>query len=92
MQNGSLVAFRDAYGIRPLALGKIDNGYAVASETCGLDIIDAEYLREIEPGEMAIITPNKLESHQLAIGQHKLDMFEFVYFARHDSRMYEPER
>lgn len=88
MHAGQLVAFRDAYGIRPLALGRLDGGFALASETCGLDIIDATYLREIEPGELAIITSKGLTSRQLANGQQKLDMFEFVYFARHDSRLY----
>lgn len=88
MHGGQLVAFRDRCGIRPLALGKLDRGYAVTSETCGLDIIDARYIREIEPGEMLIITADRLESRQLAQGQRKLDMFEFVYFARHDSRLY----
>lgn len=88
MHNGSLVAFRDACGIRPLSLGEIDGGYAVASETCGLDIIDATYVRDIKPGEMIVITNDGMESHQLAEGTHKLDMFELVYFARHDSYLY----
>ena len=88
LHNGSLVAFRDGHGIRPLALGKIEGGYALASETCGLDIIDATYIREIEPGEMIVITPDGLTSHTLTKGEYKLDMFEFVYFARHDSRLY----
>jgi len=88
LHNGSLVAFRDAHGIRPLALGKVEGGYALASETCGLDIIDATYIREVEPGEMLVITPDGLASHMLAESEYKLDMFEFVYFARHDSRLY----
>lgn len=88
MHDGQLVAFRDPCGIRPLALGKLDGGFALASETCGLDIIDATYLREIEPSEMVTITAAGVASRQLAKGQHKLDMFEFVYFARHDSRLY----
>lgn len=88
MHDGRVVAFRDSKGIRPLAIGKFDMGYAIASETCGLDIIDASYEREVAPGEMVIITKDGIESRQLADGDSKLDMFEFVYFARHDSQLY----
>ncbi|HUC95800.1 MAG TPA: amidophosphoribosyltransferase [Candidatus Saccharimonadia bacterium] len=88
LHSGSLIAFRDSCGIRPLALGKISGGYAVTSETCGLDIIDGTYLREVEPGEMVIISNGKIKSKQIVKGQKKLDMFEFVYFARHDSQLY----
>ncbi len=88
MHDGKLVAFRDACGVRPLALGKIDGGYALASETCGLDIIDATFVRDIEPGEMAVISSDSIQSRQLAKSSYKLDMFEFVYFARHDSKLY----
>lgn len=88
LHDGMVVAFRDPKGIRPLALGKFDGGYAVSSETSGLDIIDAAYEREIEPGEMVIITKDGIESKQIAEGENKLDMFEFVYFARHDSQLY----
>jgi amidophosphoribosyltransferase len=89
MHEDMVVAFRDPKGIRPLAIGNLyDGGKAVSSETCGLDIIDATYEREVEPGEMVIITRDGIESRQLADGEPKLDMFEFVYFARHDSRLY----
>ena len=88
MHDGMIVAFRDNKGIRPLALGTLDGGHAVTSETCGLDIIGAEYEREIEPGEMVIITSDGVESTQIADGEPKLDIFEFVYFARHDSQLY----
>lgn len=88
MHKGSLVAFRDAFGIRPLALGEMRNGYAVTSETCGLDIIDATYMREVRPGEMVIMTKDSLTSEIITEGQEKLDMFELVYFARHDSQLY----
>jgi amidophosphoribosyltransferase len=91
MHDDMIVAFRDAKGIRPLAFGSFaDNyGYAIASETCGLDIIGAEYEREIRPGEMLIITAgNYIESVQLAEPEYKLDIFEMVYFARHDSILY----
>lgn len=89
MHDDMVVAFRDPKGIRPLALGKFDYGYAVASETCGLDIIGAEYEREVEPGELVILTPDgAIDSRKVADGESKLDIFEFVYFARHDSRLY----
>ena len=88
MHDGSIVAFRDPHGIRPLAIGRFDGGYVVSSETCGLDIVDATYEREVEPGEVVVITNNTIESYQLAEPNPKLDMFEFVYFARHDSQLY----
>jgi amidophosphoribosyltransferase len=88
MHDGMMVAFRDRKGIRPLALGKLDGGYAVASETCGLDIINAAYEREVAPGEMVIITESGIESRQVDAGDTKLDLFEYVYFARHDSQLY----
>jgi amidophosphoribosyltransferase len=85
----TLVAFRSPYGIRPLALGKFATGHAVSSETCGLDIIGAEFIREVRPGEMVIISRDgSMESRQVAPGTEKLDMFELVYFARHDSYLY----
>lgn len=89
MQDGVLVAFRDRCGIRPLAIGRLSDGsYAISSETCGLDAIGALYEREVKPGELVVIDKTDLKSHQLAKGQEKLDIFEFVYFARHDSRLY----
>jgi amidophosphoribosyltransferase len=88
MHDGLVVAFRDPKGIRPLAIGKLENGRVVASETCGLDTIGAEYEREVEPGEMVIITKDGMESRRVADGEAKLDMFEFVYFARPDSYLY----
>jgi amidophosphoribosyltransferase len=85
MTKDTLVAFRDAYGIRPLALGRLEEGFAVSSETCALDAVGAAYLREIQPGEMVMIDKHGLEARQLAEGQQRLDIFEFVYFARPDS-------
>lgn len=88
MHDGVITAFRDPAGIRPLAIGKRDDGYVVASETCGLDIVDATYVREVDPGEMVIITKGGIESRSIAEGSPKLDMFELVYFARPDSVLY----
>ncbi len=88
-QDGALAAFRDPYGIRPLAMGSLkDGGTVFSSETCGLDMIGAKYQREVRPGELVVATPDGIESRQLAEGVAKLDMFEMVYFARHDSRLY----
>ena len=88
-QGDMMVAFRDPCGIRPLAMGtRSDGGIVFSSETCGLDMIGAEYQREVRPGELVIATPAGIESRQLAEENAKLDIFEMVYFARHDSRLY----
>ncbi len=82
---GKLIAFRDSKGVRPLSIGKLDKSYAVASETCAFDTIGATFERDVLPGEMVIIDNKGLTSHQIVDGQQKLDVFEFVYFARPDS-------
>jgi amidophosphoribosyltransferase len=87
MDATKLVAFRDKCGIRPLSLGIIDGGYVVASETCAFDTIGATFLRDIEPGEMVVIDQTGLTSYQVVKGDQKLDIFEFVYFARPDSML-----
>lgn len=81
----SLIAFRDECGIRPLSIGAMDGGYAVASETCAFDTIGAKFLRDVEPGELVVIDDKGLTSHQVVEGNLKLDIFEMVYFARPDS-------
>ncbi|MGA3214669.1 MAG: amidophosphoribosyltransferase [Acidimicrobiales bacterium] len=80
-----LVAFRDVCGIRPLSIGLLDEGHVVASETCAFDTIGATFLREVRPGEMVVIDDSGLTSHQVVRGNQKIDVFEFVYFARPDS-------
>lgn len=85
MNTEMLVAFRDEYGIRPLSLGSLHNGYAIASETCAFDTVGAKFLRDIEPGELVVIDSEGLKSHQITKGTQKLDIFEMVYFARPDS-------
>ncbi len=85
MDKNNLVAVRDSYGMRPLALGKLDKGYVVASETCALRTIGATFLREITPGEMIVINKKGLKSIRLAKPTPKHDIFEYVYFARPDS-------
>ncbi len=78
-------AFRDEHGVRPLSIGKSDHGYVVASETVALEIIGAELVRDVLPGELVILTDDKLESVQIAEGKLRVDAFEFVYLARPDS-------
>jgi amidophosphoribosyltransferase len=84
----SLVAVRDTYGIRPLSMGHI-NGVATvfASETCAFHTVGAELIREVNPGEMVIVTDKGVESVQIQPPKTKLDIFEFVYFARPDSQI-----
>jgi amidophosphoribosyltransferase len=87
MDQTKLVAIRDPYGLRPLSIGVLSGGFAVASETCALDTMGAAYLRDVMPGEMVVIDQRGLTCRQLAPGQQKLDVFEFVYFARPDSML-----
>lgn len=85
MGKNSLVAFRDECGIRPLSLGKLEDGYVIASETCAFDTIGATFERDIEPGELVVIDEDGLRSEQVRQPNLKLDIFEMVYFARPDS-------
>lgn len=84
-----LVAVRDAVGFRPLVLGRVKNAYVIASETTALDLIEAELLREIEPGEMVVIDEGGLRSSfPFAKKEQKRCVFEYVYFARPDSKLF----
>ncbi len=85
MSPKKLIAFRDECGIRPLSIGKFGDGYVVASETCAFDTIGAKFLRDVQPGELVVIDETGLKSHQVVPSRQKLDIFEFVYFARPDS-------
>ena len=81
-----VVAIRDPHGFRPLALGQLDGAWVVASETCAFDLIGAEYVREIEPGEMVRITEEGVESTYISPPiKHSYCVFEHVYFSRPDS-------
>ncbi len=84
---GSLVAARDPWGFRPLVLGKRDTTWYVASESCALDIIGAHIVRDVEPGEVLVITPEGLQSLRISrtVKRQHLCSFEYVYFARPDS-------
>ena len=84
----SLYAFRDPNGIRPLCIGKLpnDRGWVVSSETCGLDIVGAEYVRDVEPGEIVRFNDEGMHSEQgVVAGRRASCIFEYVYFARPDS-------
>lgn len=87
MTRDTLVAIRDGYGIRPLVMARLNGGYVFASETCALSPVGAEFIREVKPGEMVVVSKSGVESVQLSEPNQKLDIFEFVYFARPDSNM-----
>src|SRR5258708_3981948 len=94
MTEEAVVAFRDPHGLRPLALGELDDGglggsaYCVASESCAFDLIGARYLREVEPGEMITLTRDGFRSKIVAeADRHAFCVFEYIYFARPDSKM-----
>ncbi|MDR3051243.1 MAG: amidophosphoribosyltransferase [Oscillospiraceae bacterium] len=86
MSEGRLVGIRDPYGIRPLCLGRLGQGYALASESCAFDAIGAEFVRDVYPGEVLIIDEDGLHSLRVPTPlESRLCVFEFVYFARTDS-------
>ncbi|MCX6091206.1 MAG: amidophosphoribosyltransferase, partial [Candidatus Atribacteria bacterium] len=86
MSEKKLIAARDPWGFRPLSLGKLNSGYLVSSESCAFDVIGAEFLREIEPGEMLVIDENGPRSFFYAHSPRKaMCIFELIYFARPDS-------
>lgn len=89
MANDKLIAVKDPNGFRPLALGRLGDRYVLASETCAFDLIEAEYLRPISPGEMVVIQDNKISCHQIMEpGEKKQCIFELIYFARPDSYVF----
>src|SRR5258705_2771724 len=84
-----LIAIRDPRGFRPLALGRLEDTWVIASETCAFDLIDAQYVRDVEPGEMLVIDQDGLRSsHPLQEQKASMCLFEHVYFARPDSLFY----
>lgn len=86
MTSSRIYACRDKYGLRPLSIGRIGNGYAVSSETCAFDVIGAEYLRDIEPGEIVTIDSHGLRNRKYNTHcRHAMCAMEYVYFARPDS-------
>ena len=85
MDESTLYAARDAQGIRPLVLGRLERGWVVASETAALDIVGASVVREIEPGELIAIDEDGLRSQTFAEAKRKGCLFEYVYLARPDT-------
>ncbi len=86
MTANRIYACRDKYGLRPLVLGRLGDGYVVASETCAFDVIGAEYIRDVEPGEIITIEQKGVRSRRYSEYQrHAMCAMEYVYFARPDS-------
>jgi amidophosphoribosyltransferase len=89
MDESRVIAVRDKYGVRPLVIGRLPSGgWVFASETCALDIISADYIRDVEPGELVVADEKGLTSHTLFEPSPRLCVFEYVYFARPDSRLF----
>ena len=89
MYNDKMLVARDRNGIRPLCIGKLDEGYIFTSETCAMDLVDAEFIRDVEPGEMIIIENCELKSFKIAEKSPRHCIFEYVYFSRPDSRIFD---
>src|SRR6059036_76542 len=85
-----VLALRDPHGFRPLCIGRLGDGYVVASETCALDLVAAEFVRDVEPGEMVRIDPKGLRSRRVmpAATPARHCIFEHIYFSRPDSRVF----
>ncbi len=89
MDERTVFGARDPHGLRPLAIGRLEGGWVLASETAALDIVGAEYVREVEPGELVMLDDRGLRSIRYADSPRAaLCLFEFVYLARADSRLY----
>jgi amidophosphoribosyltransferase len=90
LSQGTLIAFRDAHGFRPLVLGRIHDDWVVASETCALDLVGATYVREVERGEAVLVDENGLRSIDAVepVNGGALCIFEFFYLARPDTRLH----
>jgi amidophosphoribosyltransferase len=80
-----LIGVKDPLGFRPLCIGKLNNHYCLASESCAFSAIGAQYLREVKPGEVVVINQNGLTSHQFSRKPASLCIFEYIYLARPDS-------
>jgi amidophosphoribosyltransferase len=89
LSEGTLIAFRDAHGFRPLVLGRREGEWIIASESCALDLVGAEFVREVRPGELVLVDENGLTSVDAVEPEAKaaLCIFEFFYLARPDSRL-----
>jgi len=86
LHNGALIGARDPLGVRPLVLGRLNEGWVLASETCALDIVSAEFVRDIEPGEIVVIDDTGIRSVKpFPATENRFCIFEYIYFARPDS-------
>jgi len=85
MNQNSLIAIRDPLGFRPLCMGRLDDCVVFASETVALDAVGAEFVRDIEPGEIVMASGSGVESYRVSPSKSAFCVFEFVYFARPDS-------
>lgn len=89
MTDQGVIAARDPHGFRPLCLGRFRDAWIVASESCAFDLLDAEYVREIEPGELVVLDHRGVTSYKpFSPTQPAMCVFEYVYFARPDSRIF----
>jgi amidophosphoribosyltransferase len=89
LSRNKMFAIRDRFGFRPLSIGKIKTGgYIIASETCAFELVGAEYIRDVAPGEMVIFENNEMKSIQLFKSTPKKCIFEYIYFARPDSDVF----
>ena len=81
-----VIGVRDPHGVRPLVLGKLGDAYILASESCAFDIIGADYVRDIDPGELVVLDENGIHSHRpFPPAQQRFCIFEYIYFSRPDS-------
>ncbi len=86
---GEMIGIKDPHGFRPLCLGKLNGGWILASETCALDLVQAEFVRELDPGEIVIISKDGIKSIKTSTPkQRSFCIFEFIYFARPDSTFF----
>jgi len=88
VMDDAIIGIRDPMGVRPLVLGRLGNAWIITSETCALDIIDAEWVRDVEPGEVVVVNKNGPRSlHPFEVKPSRFCIFEYVYFARPDSEV-----
>jgi amidophosphoribosyltransferase len=86
---GEIIGIKDPYGFRPLSLGRLNGNYVLASETCAFDLVEAEFIRELDPGEIIIISQDGIRNIKTpSAAQRAFCIFEFIYFARPDSTIY----
>jgi amidophosphoribosyltransferase len=86
MTSDMVIGVRDPLGVRPLVLGKLGEGYIITSETCALDIVGADYVRDVEPGELVVLDSSGVHSlRPFPAAPHRFCVFEYIYFARPDS-------